>query len=122
MRFGNGAFDGPFDFRSRMGDGQGTNPEELLGAAHAGCFSMALAAQLKTAGFDPKRVHTTAKVRFEQRHGNWSIQAIDLDTEVSVQRIQAPDFQKLAENVKKNCPVSRALAGVTINLTAKLVK
>jgi osmotically inducible protein OsmC len=121
MNFGSGAFDGPFDFRSRMADGKGTNPEELLGAAHAGCFSMALAAQLKNAGFKPERVHTTARVHFDQIGGNWTIHRIDLDTEAAVARIEPLDFRKRAEDVKKNCPVSRALTGVAINLTVKLV-
>jgi osmotically inducible protein OsmC len=121
MSLGSGAFDGPFDFGSRMAEGSGTNPEELLGAAHAGCFSMALAARLKNAGFKPDRVHTTAKVHFDQINGTWTIHRIDLDTEAAVRRIEALDFQRRAEEVKKNCPVSRALAGVAINLTAKLV-
>jgi osmotically inducible protein OsmC len=121
MRFGSGAFDGVYDFRSRMGDGKGTNPEELIAAAHAGCFSMALAATLKGAGFAPERVHTTAKAHFDQRDGNWTIHTIELDTEASVPGIPAADFQKLAETAKANCPVSRALAAVDIRLTAKLL-
>jgi osmotically inducible protein OsmC len=121
MRLGSGAFDGPYDFRSRMGDGKGTNPEELLGAAHAGCFSMALALQLTNEGFTVKRIHTTAKVHFEERDGAWSIQRIDLDTEASVSGIAAPVFEELAQSAKKNCPVSRALSGVDIRLLAKLL-
>ena len=121
MRLGSGAFDGPYDFRSRMGDGAGTNPEELLGAAHAGCFSMALAAQLTGASFVPERIHTTAKVHFEQQAAGWTIHTIDLETEASVPGIDAAQFEELALGAKKNCPVSRALAGVDIKLTAKLV-
>ena len=121
MRFGSGVFDGAYDFRSRMGDGKGTNPEELLGAAHAGCFSMALTAGLAGAGFKPERVHTTAKVHFDQQGGGWTIHTIDLETEAKVPGIDAADFQKRAEETKKTCPVSRALGGVTINLAAKLV-
>jgi osmotically inducible protein OsmC len=121
MRLGSGAFEGPYDFRSRMGDGKGTNPEELLGAAHAGCFSMALALQLTNEGFTVKRIHTTAKVHFEERDGAWSIQRIDLDTEASVSGIAAPVFEELAQSAKKNCPVSRALSGVDIRLLAKLL-
>ena len=121
IRFGSGAFDGAYDFRSRMGDGKGTNPEELLGAAHAGCFSMALAAGLAGAGFKPERVHTTAKVHFDQQGGGWSIHTIDLETEAKVPGIDAADFQKRAEETKKTCPVSRALSGVTINVAARLV-
>jgi len=121
MRLGSGAFDGPFDFRSRMGDGAGTNPEELLGAAHAGCFSMALAAQLTQAGLVPERIHTKAKVHFDQQAGAWTIHTIELETEASVPGIDATQFEAKAQDAKKNCPVSRALAGVEINLTAKLV-
>jgi lipoyl-dependent peroxiredoxin len=121
MRLGSGAFDGPYDFRSRMGDGKGTNPEELLGAAHAGCFSMALALQLTNAGFTVKRIHTTAKVHFDERDGGWSIHRIDLDTEASVSDIAAAAFEEEAQNAKKNCPVSRALSGVDIRLLAKLL-
>ena len=121
MRFGSGAFDGVFDFRSRMGDGAGTNPEELLGAAHAGCYSMALSAGLKGAGATPERVHTTAKVHFDQKEGGWTIHTIDLVTEVSAKGISPEKFQEVAEKTKLGCPVSKALKGVTINLSAKLV-
>jgi osmotically inducible protein OsmC len=121
MRLGSGAFEGPYDFRSRMGDGKGTNPEELLGAAHAGCFSMALALQLTKAGFTVKHIHTTAKVYFEEREGEWSIHRIDLDTEASVSDVSAAVFEEQAQSAKKNCPVSRALAGVDIHLRAKLL-
>jgi osmotically inducible protein OsmC len=121
MRLGSGAFEGPYDFRSRMGDGKGTNPEEMLCAAHPGCFSRALALQLTNEGFTVKRIHTTAKVHFEERDGAWSIQRIDLDTEASVSGIAAPVFEELAQSAKKNCPVSRALSGVDIRLLAKLL-
>ena len=121
MRLGSGAFEGPYDFRSRMGDGKGTNPEELLGAAHAGCFSMALALQLTKAGFTVKRIHTTAKVHFEERDGEWSIHRIDLEAEASVPDLAAATFEEYAQGAKKNCPVSRALSGVDIHLHAKLL-
>jgi osmotically inducible protein OsmC len=121
MRLGSGAFDGPYDFRSRMGDGAGTNPEELLGAAHAGCFSMALAAQLTQAGFTPERIHTNAKVHFEQRDGAWTIHTIELATEAAVSGLDTATFEAKAQDAKKNCPVSKALAGVDIKLTAKLL-
>jgi lipoyl-dependent peroxiredoxin len=114
MRFGSGAFDGPYDFRSRMADGKGTNPEELLGAAHAGCFSMALALQLTNAGVTVKRIHTTARVHFEERDGGWSIHGIDLDAEASIPEMAAAAFEEHAQNAKKNCPISRALSGVDI--------
>ncbi len=106
---------------AHAGDGKGTNPEELLGAAHAGCFSMALALQLTHAGFTVKRIHTTAKVHFDERDGGWSIHSIDLDTEASVPNIAAAAFEEQAQSAKKSCPVSRALTGVDINLRAKLL-
>jgi osmotically inducible protein OsmC len=121
MHVGSGAFEGPYDFRSRMGDSKGTNPEELLGAAHAGCFSMALALQLTNAGFTVKRIHRTAKVHFEERDGGWSIHRIDLDTEASVSDVAMAAFEEYAQSAKKNCPVSRALSGVDIPLQAKLL-
>lgn len=121
MRLVSGAFEGPYDFRSRMGDGKGTNPEELLGAAHAGCFSMALALQLTNAGFTVKRIHTTAKVQFDERDGGWSIHRIDLDAEAAVSDVSAAAFDEHSRSAKKNCPVSRAQSGVDIHLRAKLL-
>ena len=121
MRFGSGAFDGPYDFRSRMGDGKGTNPEELLGAAHAGCLSMALALQLTNAGITVKRIHTTAKVHFEERDGDGpSIGSI------STRKPRSPIWRRrpsrnMRRNAKRNCPISRALSGVDIHLRAKLL-
>jgi osmotically inducible protein OsmC len=108
-------------FKSRMEDGPGTNPEELIGAAHAGCFSMALAAQLSGAGLKPERISTRATVSFTKAASGWTIDRIDLATEASVPGISAEDFQAKAQEAKKNCPVSRALAGVEIGLDAKLV-
>jgi osmotically inducible protein OsmC len=120
MRLGSGAFDGTYDFRSRMGDGAGTNPEELIGAAHAGCFSMALSAGLGAAGFKPERIATHAQVHFGQVEGGFAITRMDLTTEASVPCIDAAAFQEQAQTAKKNCPVSKALAGVEITLDAKL--
>jgi len=121
VRLGAGAYLGTYDFRSRMGDGMGTNPEELLGAAHAGCFSMALALELSEAGATVDHVHTKAKVHFDERDGGWSIHRIDLETEASVSDVSAALFEEHAQNAKKNCPVSRALSGVEIRLQAKLL-
>jgi osmotically inducible protein OsmC len=121
MRFGSGAFDGPYDFRSRMGEGEGANPEELLGAAHAGCFSMALALELTKAGVTVTSIHTTAKVHFEERDEGWSIQRINLDTEASISDMSAETFEEHAQDAKKNCPISRALSGIDIHLRAKLL-
>ncbi|HVN77983.1 MAG TPA: OsmC family protein [Terriglobia bacterium] len=120
IKLGSGAFEGSYDFRSRTADGKGTNPEELIGAAHAGCFSMALSAQLTQAGFTPQRIHTTAKVLFEKRGEGFAIPLIELETEAIVPGINPALFQQHALTAKENCPVSKALAGVEIRLTARL--
>lgn len=115
------SYDGPFTFKSRMENGPGTNPEELIAAAHSGCFSMAFSATLAKNGFSPKRVHTKAGVRFEKVGEGFAITSIDLTTEAEVPGIEEAKFQELAEAAKNGCPVSKALAGTKINLTAKLV-
>ncbi|MBV9228274.1 MAG: OsmC family protein [Chloroflexi bacterium] len=122
MRLGSGAFEGSYSFKSRMGDGAGTNPEELIGAAHAGCYSMALSAMLAGAGFTPTRVHTTARVHFNQVEGGFAINPIDLETDAVVPGIDDATFQRIAQDAKVGCPVSKALAATTINLKATLVK
>lgn len=122
MKLGSGAYEGPYSFKSRMQEGVGTNPEELIGAAHAGCFSMAFSGQLTGAGFAPTRIHTTAHVTFEKLDAGFTITRIVLDTEGQVPGIDAARFQELAEAAKKGCPVSRALAAVAdIRVTAKLI-
>jgi osmotically inducible protein OsmC len=122
MRFGEGAFDGAYSFSSRFEEGTGTNPEELIAAAHAGCFSMKLSGDLGQAGFPPERVSTTARVHIEKGDAGFSITRIQLQTEAEVPGIDKARFQEVAEGAKKNCPVSRALASVPdIDLTAKLV-
>jgi osmotically inducible protein OsmC len=120
MRLGSGAFDGPYDFRSRMEEGGGTNPEELIGAAHAGCFSMAFAAQLGAGGFKPEHIATSAKVHFNKGDAGWAIDRIELSTRAAVPGISDPDFQRIAQAAKAGCPVSKALAGVDIVLQASL--
>ena len=120
MRLGSGAFDGAYDFRSRFGEGAGTNPEELIGAAHAGCFSMALSGILTKAGHPPQSVRTTAKVHLEKQGEGFAITRIDLDTEAAVPGLDDGAFQGHADAAKKGCPVSKALAGVQIGLTARL--
>ena len=115
------AYDGPYTFKSRMEDGPGTNPEELIAAAHAGCFSMALSAGLAKAGYAPKRVHTKASVHFDKVGDGFAITSIDLNTEAEVPGIDNAKFQEAADGAKKGCPVSKALAGTTINLKATLV-
>ena len=122
MKVGSGAYEGPYSFKSRMEAGTGTNPEELIAAAHAGCFSMALSAMLSGAGHIPTRVHTVAKVSFDPVPGGFAITKIDLNTEAQVPGIDTAAFQKLAQDAKKGCPVSKALAAVPeISLTAKLL-
>ena len=121
MRAGSGAFEGPFTFVSRFETGPGTNPEELIGAAHAGCFSMALAAALGRAGHDPTSIKTTSKVHLGSTETGPTITQIDLTVEGTVPGIDAAKFQEFAEGAKKGCVVSRALAGVpSITLTATL--
>jgi osmotically inducible protein OsmC len=122
MKAASGALSGPYDWRSRSADGPLTNPEELLGAAHAGCFSMALSGSLGKAGFTPTRIHTTAKVTFEKQGEGFAITRIDLDTEAQIPNIDEATFQQQANGAKANCPVSKALAGTQINLQARLLK
>jgi lipoyl-dependent peroxiredoxin len=122
MKFGSGAFDGAYSFASRFEEGTGTNPEELIGAAHAGCFSMAFSGDLGKAGFSPKRISTQANVHLEKVGERFSITKIVLNTDAEVPDIDNEKFDELAEGAKKNCPVSRALTGVDIVLNAKLVK
>ena len=112
MRVASGAFEGPFTFVSRFESGPGTNPEELIGAAHAGCFSMALAAALGRAGHNPTSIKTTAKVHLGTSDAGPTITQIDLVVEGAVPGIDAAQFQEFAEGAKKGCVVSRALAGV----------
>ena len=121
IKLGSGAFEGPYDWRSRSADGPGTNPEELIGAAHAGCFSMALSAQLTQAGFPPTRIHTTARVSLEKVENGFAISRIQLETEAEVTGVDTEFFQAQAEEAKTNCPVSKALAGTQIQLKATLL-
>jgi osmotically inducible protein OsmC len=122
LKVGSGAFEGPYSFKSRFEEGQSaTNPEELIGAAHAGCFTMALVAQLSRARITPTSVHTGAKVNLEKVGEAFAITRIDLDTEAQIPGIDDATFQKYALDAKQNCPVSKALAGTEIHLNAKLV-
>ena len=121
LKLESGAFQGAYSFRDRFEDGKGTNPEELLGAAHAGCFSMALAAGLAAAGHPPGHIHTTATVSLERVGEAFAITKIALETEASVLGIAPAEFQAQAQKAKTGCPVSKALAGASITLTAKLV-
>jgi osmotically inducible protein OsmC len=121
MKLGSGAYEGAYSFKSRFEQGTGTNPEELIGAAHAGCFSMALSAGLGKAGFEPKRITTEAKVDLEKVGEGFQITRIHLDTEAEIPGIERSVFEKHAHEAKANCPVSKALTGPEITLTAKLV-
>lgn len=118
MKFGSGAFEGAYSFASRFEEGTGTNPEELIGAAHAGCFSMALSNELDQAGFTPESVDTTAKVTLDAGAG--AITKINLKTSAKVPGIDNDKFQEIAKGAKENCPVSKALKGVDISLDATL--
>ena len=122
MKLGSGAYEGPYSFTSRFENGKGTNPEELIGAAHAGCFSMALANELAQASHPAKRVSTTARVHLEKTGDGFRITSIDLNTEAEVPGIDEQAFLKQADTAKKNCPVSRALSGTEIKLQARLMK
>jgi len=120
MKLGSGGEDFPYSFNSRFENGSGTNPEELIGAAEAGCFSMALSLGLEKAGFPPKKISTSAKVKLEQTGGAFRITAIELESEAEVPNIDEAQFQETAEQTKRNCPVSVALSGTQINLKARL--
>lgn len=120
MTLGSGAFQGAYSFRSRMEDGAGTNPEELIGAAHAGCFSMQLSAMLAAGGHPPTSLRTTALVHFGPVEGGFAISGIDLTTEAEVPGLDEATFQEQAETAKKVCPVSKALAATPITLKATL--
>jgi osmotically inducible protein OsmC len=120
MKFG--TFDGPFTWASRFEEAAGTNPEELLGAAHAGCFSMSLSSGLTREGFTPTRIATTASVELGRVDGKARILSIALECEAHVPGISDEKFQELADGAKAGCPVSVALAGVDITLKARLAQ
>ena len=121
MKLGSGAYQGAYSFQSRFESGSGTNPEELIAAAHAGCFSMALSAGLERAGHAPNSVETTASVHLSPKDGGgFRISRIDLKTTADVPGIDADGFQQAAQAAKEGCPVSQALAAVEITLDASL--
>lgn len=121
IALGDGKFDVPYDFRARFEDGAGTNPEELIGGAHAGCFSMALAHALTEAGHPPVKIETRAAVHLEKVSDGFAIPKIELDTTADVPGVDEETFQRLAQGAKQNCPVSKVLAGAEIVLAAKLL-
>ena len=118
MTLGSGAYEVAYTWASRFAEEKGSNPEELIGAAHAGCFSMFLSALLTQAGFTPTRIHTTASVHLGEGP---TITLIELNTEAEVPGLTEAALMEHAEAAKKNCPVSKALAGPEIRLTARLV-
>ncbi|HEY3602455.1 MAG TPA: OsmC family peroxiredoxin [Chthoniobacterales bacterium] len=120
LKVGSGAYEGKYSFASRFENGSGTNPEELIAAAEAACFSMALSLGLEKAGHAPRRVSTSANVKLEKVGDTFRITTIDLDTNAEVPGIEETKFQEEAEQTKKNCPVSVALSGTQINLKARL--
>ena len=117
LKLGSGVFDGAYTWASRFAEAPGTNPEELIGAAHAGCYSMFLSSLLTKAGYAPTRIHTIAKVHLEDGP---TITLIELETTAEVPGIDEASFQEQAEAARKNCPVSKALASVDIHLKAML--
>lgn len=122
VKLGSGAFEGSYSFGTRFEDQPGTNPEELIGAAHAGCFSMALSAGLTKSGFAPQSIRTSAKVHLEKVGEGFKITRIQLQTQGQVPHIDEQTFRNHAENAKTGCPISQALAATQIELEAKLIR
>jgi osmotically inducible protein OsmC len=121
VALGSGAFEGPYSFQSRFEEGNGTNPEELIGAAHAGCYSMALSGALEGAGFSPESVKTEAHVSLVKEGEGFTINKIKLVTNAKIPDISQEDFEKHAQGAKENCPISKALSATQIELEANLL-
>lgn len=121
MAFESGAFEGAYSVPSRFEEGEGTNPEELIAAAHAGCYSMALSAELTSAGHPPDEINTSASVHINKLEEGWRITLIELSTKAQVPGIEQEEFLEHAQTAKVNCPVSQALSGPEITLEAKLL-
>ena len=122
LKVGSGAFSGAYSYKSRFEDGTGTNPEELLGAAHAGCFTMALSAALSREGFKVNSVDTTATVHLERTDKGMAITRIDLVTKGDVDGVDEAKFKAMADATKSGCIVSQALSAVPMTIDASLVK
>ena len=116
-----GAFKGAYSFSTRFEDQPGTNPEELIGAAHAGCFSMAFSLLLEEAGYKAESIETDAQVRIDPVEGGFKITQVHLNTRGKVPGCDAGTFQEVAEKAKGGCPVSQALAGTEISMEAELL-
>jgi len=121
LSLGSGAYEGAYSFQSRFEEGDGTNPEELIGAAHAGCYSMALSAALEGAGFKPESVRTEAHVSLVKEGEGFAINKIKLVAHANIPGISQEDFDKHAQEAKANCPVSKALSATDIALEASLL-
>jgi osmotically inducible protein OsmC len=122
IALGSGALETPYSFQSRFTEqGPGTNPEELIAGAHAGCFSMALSANLTEAGYAPVRIETAAKVHLSKTQDGFVIPKIELETEAEVPGVDNDTFEKLAADAKANCPVSKVLGAAEITLSSKLL-
>lgn len=121
VKTGKGGLQGAYSFKSRFEEGEGTNPEELIAAAHSGCFSMAFSKGLADAGFTPTSVETVAKVHMDKVDGGFGVTRIDLETVGDVPGIDDATFQAIAQGAKENCPISKLLSpGAAIGLVAKL--
>lgn len=120
MKMASGAYEGPYSFASRFQEGTGTNPEELLAAAHAGCFSMAFSKALSDAGHIPNRIQTTARVNLDKQEAGFTVTRVELLTEADVPGMDDAAFQQSAEAAKNGCPVSRLFKGAEISVNAKL--
>ena len=122
VKLGSGAFEGAYSFKSRFSEEEqtATNPEELIAAAHAGCYTMALSGNLGRAGYTPTNIHTTANVKIEKQGEGFVIPNIDLETVAEVEGIEDEEFQQIAEKTKETCPVSQVLKGAEISLKATL--
>lgn len=116
------SYEGPYSAASRFQDGSGTNPDELLAAAHAGCFSMAFSKVLADAGHTPNRIQTTAKVHLDKQENGFAITRVELVTEADVPGIAEDTFKSAAESAKENCPVSKLFKGAEISVDATLAK
>ena len=120
MKTGSGEFEGDFSCDTRFEEAKGTNPEELIGAAHAGCYSMALAARLEKAGFKPKEVKTTARVELSEKDGGYEISRVQLNTQADVPGIDESKFKQQADEAARQCVISKALAGTKVEVQARL--
>lgn len=121
MELESGSYKGAYSFASRFENGDGTNPEELIGAAHAGCYSMALANELAKADYNPKSVKTKAEVTFDVTNDGPAITGIKLICDADIPAIDTDVFNEIAKGAKQGCPVSKALAGTDISLEANLL-